>query len=658
VPVLFVHETSGQLFRDIALAISCAVGLSLVVSFTTIPTAAARLFAGKTLPDHMKRLPATTARNGDDPSPSRAKSRSRSTSTLVRWITLGGSRFTEFVAGANRWILSSRIRSIAVVVAMVLFSIGTSFVLFPKVEYLPEGNRNFVFCSLSPPPGYNIEQLMEMGEKLETDLQPYWDVDPDSEAAKKLDYPPIDYYFYAVRGTSVFMGFRTRDPSRVRELIPLTKELGSQFPGTRAIAKQSSLFERGLTGGRTIDVEITGGDLDKLIAIGGRILGDVKRLIPEAQAMPQPSLDLSSPELHVQPKLIESSEMGISASELGYTVDAFVDGAYAGDYFVDGDKIDLTIIGKNAFAGRTQDILSLPVATRSGQVVPLSALADVVYSSGPEAIYRREKLRAITISVTPPLTMPLEQAMQLIDQGIIAKLHDEGLLDGETMVTLSGTADKLREAWNALSWNLVLALAITYLLMAALFESWLYPLVILFSVPLGAVGGVLGLWVLNFFIFQSLDVLTMLGFVILIGTVVNNAILIVHQSLNNIRGGMSAREAVPESVKTRIRPIFITTSTTVLGLLPLVVFPGEGSELYRGLGAVVLGGLLVSTAFTLFLVPAVFILMMDLKQGILRRLMPAARQTTDAEDAVTTIPKRHKRADSTVEPIQPTIVKR
>ncbi len=603
VPVLFVEETSGQLFRDIALAISCAVSLSLIVSFTMIPTAAARLFARGTSSDSANR-----SSQNDSPPPA------------VRSISAAGNGFLYFVSGFNRWILASRLRSIALVLVMVATSFGLTYLLWPRVEYLPTGNQNFVFCSLSPPPGYNIQRLMDMGEKLESDLHPYWNVDPGSPEAAELDYPAIDYYFYAVRGTSVFMGFRTVEPSRVRELIPLVKQAGSQFPGTRAIAKQSSLFERGLTSGRTIDVEITGGDLRKLIGVGGRVLADVKRIIPEAQAMPQPSLDLSSPEIHVQPKLVESSEMGVSASELGYTVNAFVDGAYAGDYFVDGDKIDLTIIGKDAFDRRTQDILSLPVATRSGEVVPLSALANIEYSSGPEAIYRREKLRAITISVTPPLEMPLEEAMKLIDEGIVDKLHSEGVLDGDTMVTLSGTADKLRQAWEALRWNLLLALMITYLLMAALFESWLYPFVILFSVPLGAVGGVLGLWVLNFFVFQALDVLTMLGFVILIGTVVNNAILIVHQSLQYVREGMPAREAVPESVKARIRPIFITTTTTVLGLLPLVVFPGAGSELYRGLGAVVLGGLLVSTVFTLFLVPAVFILMMDAKDTVARWL--------------------------------------
>ncbi len=160
--------------------------------------------------------------------------------------------------------------------------------------------------------------------------------------------------------------------------------------------------------------------------------------------------------------------------------------------------------------------------------------------------------------------------------------------------------------------------------MAALFESWLYPLVIIFSVPLGAVGGILGLNLLNLFVFQPLDVLTMLGFVILIGTVVNNPILIVHHSLNYIRThDMPIDEAILQSVRTRIRPIFMTTITTVLGLLPLVLFPGAGSELYRGLGSVVLGGLLVSTIFTLVLVPTLFSLLMIFRDGW-GRLWPAA----------------------------------
>ena len=615
-PVLFVQESSGQLFRDIALAISCAVGLSMIVSFTMIPTAAARLF-GASFDD------GDHDQGNVDPQTAKLLAANGTPRTLGRSVQAfqsAGSLFTRLVTRINHWILGRRLRSLAVVIGMVAFSAVVSYRLWPEVEYLPEGNRNFVFCGLSPPPGYNIEQLMKMGEILEKDLQPYWDVDPDSAEAENLDFPPISYYFYGVFGTRVMMGGSAFDPSRVRELIPIMKQVGSQFPGTRAFAQQSSLFERGRSAGRSIDIEISGGDLNHLIALGRRVLKDVETIMPEAQANPQPSLDLSSPEIHVQPKLVEAAEMGVSAADLGYAVNAFVDGAYAGDYFVDGDKIDLTIIGDQSFAGRTQDILSLPVATAGGQVVPLSALANVNYSSGPESIMRRERQRAITISVVPPIEMPLEQAMQLIDEKILNQLQSEGIFDGETMISLSGAADKLRQAWEALRWNLLLALAITYLLMAALFESWLYPFVILFSVPMGAVGGVLGLWTLNFFVYQALDILTMLGFIILIGTVVNNAILIVHQSLNYIRDGVEPRQAVPESVRIRIRPIFITTTTTVLGLLPLVIFPGAGSELYRGLGAVVLGGLVVSTMFTLFLVPAVFVLMWDLRQGASRMI--------------------------------------
>jgi HAE1 family hydrophobic/amphiphilic exporter-1 len=324
---------------------------------------------------------------------------------------------------------------------------------------------------------------------------------------------------------------------------------------------------------------------------------------------------------------MESADMGINASELGYTVDALVDGAYAGDFFSGGDKIDLTIVGDESFARRTQDLNSLPISTAFGQLVPLSSVANISLSSGPEQINRRERQRAITIQVTPPVTMPLEDAMQQINESIVDPLIASEALDGGYLITLSGTADKLRQAWAALKWNLLLALTITYLLMAALFESWLYPFVIIFSVPLGAVGGILGLTVLNLFVFQSLDVLTMLGFVILIGTVVNNAILIVHQSLNYIRDqNMDPREAIPLSIRTRVRPIFITTLTTVLGLLPLVVFPGAGSELYRGLGSVVLGGLVVSTVFTLFLVPTVFVVTLDAKNLLIRLL--SAEPTT------------------------------
>ena len=609
-PIVFIQEEAGQLFRDIALAISGAVALSLLVSMTVIPTASSRLFSRRT-----KSIPTEEKQHSGLSEEERQKMPGWQLflhDILVSPIEFSGRLFVSIVTGINAFVQKNVLLGMGLILFLVGSSISLSWYFWPKVEYLPNGNRNLVFGILLPPPGYNLDQLKELGETVEQGLRPYWDVDPESPEAHKLDYPPIGDLFFVARGRSVFMGVRAYDPLRAGELTGLVTSVASQLPGTFAVANQSSLFERGLEGGRKVEIEITGPDLEKLVALGGQVFGGSQGAIPGAGARPVPSLDLSSPELHVIPKRQQAAEMGLSATEIGYTVNALVDGAYAGDYFYEGDKIDLTIIGHKDLADQTQDIAALPVATPTGELVSLEAVADVRLGSGPEQINHRERERAITIEVTPPPEVPLESAMEMIDSKVVGDIRKSGQLSNGYRMRLTGTAEKLEDTWKALRFNILLALLITYLLMAALFESWVYPMVIILSVPLGAVGGILGLRVLNMFVFQPLDILTMLGFVILIGTVVNNPILIVHQSLNLIRDeNMEPRLAIVESVRTRVRPIFMTTTTTVLGLLPLVIFPGSGSELYRGLGSVVLGGLLVSTIFTLFLVPTLFNLVMQ-----------------------------------------------
>lgn len=648
-PVIFVQEEAGQLFRDIALAISAAVGLSLAVSVVVIPVATSRII-GRGLRRVDGRL-----RGIPDPKGSRTEERVYGPAAMIVEV---GNAFTSLVTGLNRLIQASVIGRVATILILVFGGASIAVALWPQVEYLPNGNRNLVFGILLPPPGYNLDELTEMGQFAEDELREYWDVDAESPEVKNGTKPVVGDFFFVARGRQVFIGVRSLDPTRAAELIPLVQKLGAKLPGTFAVAFQSSLFSQGLVAGRTIDIEITGPELTKLVQLGGRILGgdppgtpdglvSIMALIERAQARPVPSLDLSSPEIHVRPKLLQAAEMGMSAAELGYTVDALVDGAYASDYYLGADKIDLSIRGRDEFAAMTQDIANLPIATRTGQLVPLAALAEVKLASGPEQVNHRERERAITIAVTPPETMALEQALAIIQKDVVEKLSASGALDGGYRIELAGTADKLRSTWIALQFNVILALLITYLLMAALYESWVYPFVIIFSVPFGAVGGLVGLKLLGTYLIlqgqppQSLDVLTMLGFVILIGTVVNNAILIVDQALQLMRDeGESPQVAVIEGVRSRIRPMFMTTITTVLGLLPLVLFPGAGSELYRGLGAVVLGGLVVSTVFTLFLIPAAFTLTVEVEQFLLRLIgrkeepwvdeVPPASPTTPA----------------------------
>jgi HAE1 family hydrophobic/amphiphilic exporter-1 len=594
-PILFVEGEAGQLFGDIALAIAAAVGLSIAVSGLVVPAAAAVLLQSR----HARGAAAAVTGAGGT-----AASRGDI-------ATRFGRAFMGVVTGMNRFLLASTWRAAAASAAIIAASAFATWLLMPKAEYLPEGNRNLVFGILLPPPGYNILELLRMGDMVEQQLIPYWDVDPGTPEAEALDAPILGDCFFVARGRSVFIGLRSLDPLEAAKLVPLIRRVAADLPGTFAVAKQSSLFENGIGSGRTVDIEITGPDLAKLVQLGVQVMGKLPEATPGSQNLPKPSLDLSSPEVQLVPRFEQAADMRLDARQLGYIVDCFVDGGYATDYFLDNDRIDLVIKGDDRFVQRTQDIRSLPVVTPGGQLVPLESVAEIrEFSSGPEQILHRERERAITVQVSPPPKMPLEEAQERIERLIVKPLEAAGALDGGYRISLGGTADKLVATWKSLWFNLVLAGVITYLLMAALFESWIYPGVVIASVPLGSVGGLLGLWLLNWFgarfgIFQPLDVLTMLGFVILIGTVVNNPILIVERALQLVRdGGAEPTAAILEAVSSRVRPIFMTTLTTVLGLLPLVLFPGAGSELYRGLGAVLLGGMLFSTLVTLVLVPA------------------------------------------------------
>ena len=594
-PILFVEGEAGQLFGDIALAIAASVGLSIAVSGLVVPAAAAVLLQSR----HARGAAAVVTGAGGT-----AASRG---DILTRF----GRAFMGVVTGMNRFLLASSWRAAAASAAIIAASAFATWLLMPKAEYLPEGNRNLVFGILLPPPGYNILELLRMGDMVEQQLIPYWDVDPGTPEAEALDAPILGDCFFVARGRSVFIGLRSLDPLEAAKLVPLIRRVSADLPGTFAVAKQSSLFENGIGSGRTVDIEITGPDLAKLVQLGVQVMGKLPEATPGSQNLPKPSLDLSSPEVQLVPRFEQAADMRLDARQLGYIVDCFVDGGYATDYFLDNDRIDLVIKGDDRFVQRTQDIRSLPVVTPGGQLVPLESVAEIrEFSSGPEQILHRERERAITVQVSPPPKMPLEEAQERIERLIVKPLEAAGALDGGYRISLGGTADKLVATWKSLWFNLVLAGVITYLLMAALFESWIYPGVVIASVPLGSVGGLLGLWLLNWFgarfgIFQPLDVLTMLGFVILIGTVVNNPILIVERALQLVRdGGAEPTAAILEAVSSRVRPIFMTTLTTVLGLLPLVLFPGAGSELYRGLGAVLLGGMLFSTLVTLVLVPA------------------------------------------------------
>jgi HAE1 family hydrophobic/amphiphilic exporter-1 len=586
VPIVFVEEEAGQIFRDIAIAISSAVGLSLIVSMTVIPSLSAKILG------RVKRT-----------EPSR---RAWSVYRLASGFANGITRFVYWVCGR----VSARL---GVVCLMTGLAVGMAWFLMPKTEYLPEGNREILFGILLPPPGYNLEELQEIAKTVEKDVLPLIEHDKKSELASKLNLPPAKNFFYVAWGQQVFMGLVSKIQERTRELLPYAYGVLKKIPGMIAIVQQPGLFATGIGEGRSIQIEIKGPDLERLIAMGRRIYGQVTQLMPDAQVRPIPGLDLGNPEMRVIPNRDRLTRLGMTTADLGQTVDALVDGAKASNYRLYGDEIDLVVKGAEAKLERTQDLANLLVQTPKGERVTLGSLAEVRLEEGPTQINHINSERAITIQVIPSAALPLESAMELVRDKIVGPIKASGELGGLYRIELSGTADDLTRTRRALQWNIILALFISYLLMSALFENFLYPLVIMFSVPLAAAGGFIGLLLVNIFVaYQPLDIVTMLGFVILVGIVVNNAILIVHQALNNMRfSDMAPREAIRESVRSRLRPIYMSSVTSLFAMMPLVLTPGAGSEFYRGLGGVVVGGLLVSTVFTIFLVPALLSLVLD-----------------------------------------------
>ncbi len=598
-PVLFVQEEAGQLFRDIAVAVCAAVLISLVVSVTLIPSLSARILgrvaAGGVAP------PAQPGRRGK-----------------LGW----GGRLNRRIADFTYWLSGSAVLRVVAVLVLAGGAVIMAWSLMPETEYLPTGNQNFAFGLLLPPPGYNIDEYLSMSETLGEVLRPYRDALPDSPEAAQLDAPPIENDFFASTGFGAFMGVigYQRYAQRTGELVPVLQQALGRLPGTFGIVQQPSIFQRGPDAGRAIDIDLTGPDLNVLLALGGRVFGSVMATLPGAQAQPIPGLDLGNPEVRVIPDRERAAELGMTASELGFALNALVDGVKVSEYQFEGRAIDLVLRGATPYATRSQDIEALNIATPAGRVVSVGDIGRVVETNGPSQIIRIERQRAVTIRVLPAREMPLETAMATIQDSILEPMRADGSLSLPYEATLAGSADKLTTTRQSLQGNMLLALVVTYLLMAALFESFLYPFVILFSVPFAALGGFVGLALVNGFIaYQALDVIAMLGFVILVGVVVNNAILIVHQTLNYMRDrGLGHREALRDAVSDRVRPIFMSTLTSVMGMAPLVLVTGPGSEIYRGLGSVVVGGLAVSTIFTLFLVPAVFSIVMDVRAAVLR----------------------------------------
>lgn len=437
----------------------------------------------------------------------------------------------------------------------------------------------------SVPPGANMQVLeKELGQTVAKRLKPY------VEGQKQ---PAIRGYNISMSAGGHILFVYPQRADQVEEVLALLRtDILANLPDTRAYAFQSSLL--GLTSGSSRNLYLNfNGELDDVSRLVARNTAEqIKDAMPGAVVRPLPGFNDSQPELILYPDNASLAEAGLQRSDVASMIRALTNGIYAGEYFNGNQRMD--IILKAPQWETPEQLRALPMAAADGSVYTLEQLTTMERGVGPTRLRRYDGQRALTLAITPPEKMSLDEAIETVNK--ISDQAREQVSQG-VFLSLSGGSDQLADTIDTMTKNFLAALFILFLLMMALFRSARDSLLVLFSMPMALAGGVLALQLLNLFVFQALDLLTMIGFVILLGLVVNNAILLVDKTRRAQHQGMPLEQAIKQAVATRVRPIYMSTLTSVVGMLPLALIPGTGSEIYRGLAVVIVGGMSFSTLF-------------------------------------------------------------
>ncbi|MBV9330828.1 MAG: efflux RND transporter permease subunit, partial [Alphaproteobacteria bacterium] len=557
-PIIFLKDVEGQLFADLSLTIAASVLVSLIVAITVVPTLSVLML--QTRP----KVPEFAH--------------------VWRGIASRVLATTNTPRKRRQWIIG-----------LIAGSVIGTWALLPSLNYLPDVKRAAIDAFFLLPPGASTPFTEnELAKPIIKRLTPYM----TGQKQPQL----LNYYVMSYQPGDLEMAVRTADDSKLKGMIPVVRnEILKDLPDTTAFAAEGSLFggfDEG--GGISIDVQSSDPDAMRAAAKRGYDLLTKRFGATDAVINPQPSLEYDQPQLKITPDDRAISEAGWTRVEVGQLVQAFGEGLYVGQRY-DGEK-RLYLILKSQPLASPEAINGLPVATPSAGTEPFGQMISTKETLAPSGIYRLDRRRTIALNFRPPSNMALGDAMKIIRNEIEPAIRQSLPSDGR--VSYGAAASHLDNALVTMGKNFALAVLILFLIMAALFKSLRDAAIATIALPLGTVGGMAALRILDLFVAQPLDLLTMIGFIIVLGLVVNNTILLVARTRQAEAEGMSRVEAVRSSLETRLRPIFSSTLTAVFGMLPLVVVPGAGAEIYRGLGAVIVGGILVSHIFTLVLIPA------------------------------------------------------
>ena len=564
-PVAFLRDSIGRVFAELAVTIAAAVIFSAVLALSLSPMMCSKLLRSST-------------------------KESKLTHTLDR----------AFVALSNRYqaVLRASLRAPWVSVAACLAIAFGAYVLLQNIpqEYAPVEDRGQFNGQIQAPEGTSYERLRESAMKVEAALQKYFD---DGSVQRGIVSVPG----WGNNGSGIvnvtLKPFGERKITTQEMLNDLNKQW-EEIPDVRVNAFLSS-GNRGGGGG--------GGGSPVQLVLGGPNYEELARWrdIIIARASENPGLvRLDSDLRETQPQVLvrvdqdRAASLGVTARSIGSTLQTLMSERQVTTYVVDGEEYDVVLQAREEQRASYSDLSNIFVrADRTGELIPLSNLMSLEDMAGPSSLQRHNRMRAITLSAQLAPGYTLGEALDYLESIIRSELPNTAQID------YRGESLEYKEASGALYFTFGIALFVVFLVLAAQFESFIHPLVIMVTVPLAVAGGLLGLWVSG----KTLNIYSQIGIIMLVGIAAKNGVLIV-EFINQLRDkGMAFRDAIVEASRIRLRPVIMTAFAAVMGSVPLILATGPGSASRAALGVVIFSGVTFATFFTLFIVPAVYNLM-------------------------------------------------
>lgn len=592
-PIVFVEGLVSQIFNDLSLTVTYSLLVSMVAAVTLIPMMSARMVNLK-----------------EDRLREQANEKNKF-QQFVKRILGRVSKRIDWLTDKYRQILSWSLDNRRKVFAAVLVALVICMVLLPVVgtEFFPIADVGRISVSVELPSGSTIEETKAICEQIEGIARELPEVDTVFSTAGtvgliSLPGMPANSEQGSLDISLVDRKQRKLSDQQVADAIRAqTKLIAGADIGVEAV----SLV--GMSGGtdiaRPININIRGDDMDTLRILTDQ-LADLARTVPGTREV-DTSFAEGRPEVQVILDRTKAAPLGFTAGSVGQVVRTAVNGVEASKYRVAGDEVDMVV---QLTENQRKDITNLKglilTSPTTGLQMTLGDIADVVITEGPQQVERDNQQRSGAVTADT-----MGRPMGTVHDEILEKVKQMKLPEGYTVST-GGQAKLMADAFEGLAGVMILAVILVYMIMAAQFESLLHPFAIMFSLPLAIIGVVPTLLITR----TAISVPAFMGAIVLVGTVVNNAIVLVDYT-NVLRGqGYELREAIMRACPTRLRPIMETTLTTVLGLLPLAIATGEGASLQRPLAITVIGGLVVSATLILIVIPLVYTWLEDISEMV------------------------------------------